>query len=141
MLFENDFNFIPLDFISKNSKDDLYTTKEGFLRGNMFKNEYKKYKNYEIGNIKPQNEREALLYDIMSLSFALNDLNLYLDLNPYDNEKINLYNKLTEKILAEKSEFTKKYGPLSLNEKMPNDNFSWISNPWPWENERGVKYV
>ena len=57
MLFENnnykdynlDLSFLGIsmdDLISENNNQNLYDDKEGFLKGNMFKNEYKPYKNY-----------------------------------------------------------------------------------------------
>ena len=66
MLFENnnykdynlDLSFLGIsmdDLISENNNQNLYDDKEGFLKGNMFKNEYKPYKNYQIGIIMPKN--------------------------------------------------------------------------------------
>lgn len=115
----------------------LVSAEEGFLKGNLFYDLYSPYKNYKYGMLKPSNKKEELLYDIMKYNFALTDLNLYLDMYPYDRECIEIYNKylLEEKKLL--NEYEKKYGPLTVNSvNMNNNNFDWIKSPWPWEGSK-----
>ena len=50
---------------------------EGFVKGNLFRDEYDSYKNYKPVKITVQNEQDALLVKLMMLDFAINDLNLY----------------------------------------------------------------
>ena len=125
--FDNTFN------VSNNMNTNL-DPKEGFLRGNLFDNLYKPYKNYTYGNLKATNKQEELLYSILMYKFALIELNLYLDVNPQDMMMINLYKKYQneEKMLC--NEYEKNYGPLSLDsEYLGNNNWRWINSPWPWE--------
>ncbi len=82
------------------------------------------------------NDRETMLRRIAALDFAVVELNLYMDTHPFDsdvNEKLNEY-KHKSKMLKE--EFQKKFEPLSPNSKEKN-RWGWISDPWPWNNERG----
>ena len=61
MLFDN--NFIDL-FVQDNSyynDNKLFNCKEGFIKGNMFKDEYQPYKNYQPTKIIPRNDKETLL--------------------------------------------------------------------------------
>ena len=95
MLFDNGdetgFDYSFLDLAKQSSKDvNLYASKEGFLRGNMFKDEYMPYKNYSYISISPKSEREAELFNVMQYEFAINDLNLYLDLNPNNEYALNI---------------------------------------------------
>ena len=108
MLFEDnnyDYDFLnlagfnfnrPQKFYEyDNNSDKLVDPQEGFQRGNMWKNEYVPYKGMTYEKLRPTTEREALLYKVMEMDFAVNDLNLYLDLHPEDTEvyekfKINL---------------------------------------------------
>ena len=81
-------------------------------------------------------ERQKLLRRIAALDFAVVELNLYMDTHPYDsnvNEKLNDYKS---KVRILKEEFGKKYGPLNSDIKQKN-RWGWISDPWPWNNEKG----
>ena len=107
---------------------------EGWLKGNLFANMYEPYKNYKYANIEPKDEKEALLYQIMQYKFALIELNLYLDTNPNDSEKIRLYNQYLdiEKQMCDKYESM--YGSLTLNSNyLDKNNWAWDNGPWPWE--------
>lgn len=107
---------------------------QGWLRGNLFANQYEPYKNYKPAELNPQTERETLLYQVMQYKFALTELNLYLDTNPNDTEMIKLYNQYLniEKQMTDKYESM--YGPLTLDSNYLNKNtWNWNNKPWPWE--------
>ena len=144
MLFEdNDFDinmafFIPdVDF---SRTVNILSPMEGFLRGNMVQDEYEPYKNLTYFKLNPKDEKEKLLYQVMALSFAINDLNLYLDLHPDNKEVLDLFKKFVREEKELSSEYVKKYGPLEVTEIMGN-KFNWIDSPWPWENRGGSMYV
>lgn len=145
MLFDDNFGFITYDLYSDFSKKDnsskLVSVDEGFLRGNMFSTEYKPYKNYTYKKIIPKTKREELLLEVMELAFAINDLNLYLDLHPEDTKMLNKFNELVEKSCKCEMEYVKNYGALEVIDNTSEEKFEWIKNPWPWDNEGGTKYV
>ena len=62
----------------------IYNVDEGFCKGNMFPNLYDEFKQYRPKEPTVSNQREAALLEIQKLDFAVNDLNLYLDLHPED---------------------------------------------------------
>ena len=144
MLFDNndmDYEFFDLINLTNNNVN-LTTTKEGFLKGNMFKDEYKPYKNLTFMNISPKNDREAKLWNIMQYEFAINDLNLYLDVHPDNREVLNVLKKNINELKKEKEEFIKLYGPLQVCDTLNTDEtFKWINNPWPWDDLGGGMYV
>ena len=133
MFFDDNIGFFAL---STDFSDNLFDSYEGFIHGNMFKNEYKDYKNYKMITPKAKNEQESYLFKIMELEFAINDLGLYLDLHDDDiiYGKFKIY---VEELLALQSEYVKKYGSLEICESI--DTYNWISD-MPWEREDG-KYV
>ncbi len=137
MFLENNKEFMELttDFMGP----DLYSSTEGFIHGNMFKDEYKGYKNYQVKTPKAKTEQEAYLYKIMELEFAINDLNLYLDLHNDDKETFKLFKRYIDEEKKLKDKYIKEYGPLTLEDTLGN-NFNWI-NDFPWENKRGDMYV
>ena len=65
-----------------NNKNITTEPYEGLIKGNLFKNLYEPYKDYKPSRIDANNERTALLYQIMQYKFAIIELNLYLDNNP-----------------------------------------------------------
>lgn len=148
MLFEDNLGFITYNIpeglqfnnlISKNTK--LANVDEGFEKGNMFNDLYKPYKNYRYAKLMPKNEKDKLLMDIMALSFAINDLGLYLDLHPEDTEILQKFRHYVEKSCELEMEYVKNYGPLEIIDNDNETKFTWIKNPWPWENDGGAKYV
>lgn len=145
MLFDDNLGFITYDLYNnmpkKKNEPKLVSIEEGFLRGNMFADEYKPYKNYTYKRIIPKTKKEELIVEIMELSFAINDLNLYLDLYPTDKEMLEKFNKLVEISCQKEIEYVKAYGPLEVIDSNSKTNFDWIKNPWPWEREDDTKYV
>ncbi len=141
MLFDgDDFNVISfMEIPGSDFNRKITTVKEGFMRGNMFNNEYKPYKNYKVKELVATNDKEEQLFRIMALSFAINDLNLLLDLNPNDRENFNTFKSLIKEKNALEQKYIEKYGPLTLEETTKN-SFDWVST-FPWENEGGSKYV
>ena len=138
MLFDisgNDIFALPGNmFVGSN----IERPKEGLKKGNMFNNEYVPYKNYTFYDVKPDSEKSAMLLEIMSYSFAINDLNLYLDLHRNDDVVYNLFKEYVNKELELEKEYVNKYGPLCVKES--GNSFDWLKNNWPW-NSGGVDYV
>ncbi len=143
MLFDDNIGFMTFDFNDLNlnmNDNNVLPAEEGFLRGNMYKNEFKPYKNYTYRKISPSNKREQLLWEIMKYDFAINDLNLSLDLHPNDEKLLSLFKEYVKKACEKELEYVKLYGPLQINE-VDGANFNWINDPWPWEDSEVAKYV
>ena len=149
MLFDNDnmnldYTFLNLAGLTNQSNNthgkDILSAKEGFLRGNMFKDEYEPYKNLTYINIRPKNDREAKLFNVMQYAFAIVDLNLYLDLHPEDRKSMGLLKEYIEAEKKAKKEYEQQYGPLVVTDSK-GDKFEWIDGPWTWENLGGNIYV
>ncbi len=141
-----DFGFLEDQMPIENYKleimnhDKYFTSKEGFLKGNMFRDEYIPYKNYKIEELKPANAKEKMLFEIMEKEFAFNDLDLYLDVYPEDMNALNLFKKYVEEYKKLKEDYASMYGPLSLDQAKYS-NFEWVKEPWPWERYGGNFYV
>ena len=148
MLFDNtDFNYeisflkIPGSDFNKEIRDcNFLSPEEGFLKGNLMKDEYVPYKNLTYCKLTPQNEQEALLLKLMAYSFAINDLNLYLDLNPKDQSTYELFKKYVKEKNRLEEMYSEKYGPMTITETQ-GSSYNWIKDPWPWDNTGGSMYV
>lgn len=143
MLFDDNlgfmaYNLYPNMMNNKNTtnSNDLVSVDEGFFRGNMFKNEYKPYKNYTYKKIVPKTKKEELLLEIMELSFVINDLNLYLDLYPNDGNALDLFNKYRKEANRLMMDYEDKYGPILVSsDSLDTSPFLWQTLIFPWNME------
>lgn len=118
-----------------NMSSNLYDPYQGFIRGNLFKDLYSPYKLNKPYDIAPANEQARMLTNIDAISFAMDDLNLYLDIYPNAKEYIDLFNKYRVQKRELVKEYESKYGPLSLNsDSMNSYPWAWDRTPYPWEN-------
>lgn len=79
------------------------------------------------------NQKQLLAW-IDQCSFALDDVLLYLDTHPHDQEALSYFehfHKLRNEAL---SEYAHKYGPLTLDSAAScQDKWEWVYGKWPWE--------
>ena len=78
------------------------------------------------------NRQKMLMSQIRSLAFAVNDLALYLDTHPCDQNALRCHTDYAEQLHDLKMLYQKEYGPLSIYAPMEN-GWEWIESPWPWE--------
>ena len=75
--------------------------------------------------------RSDMLKEIMSLDFALTELQLYLNTHPEDEKALCLYKKYAKELRDLKEKYQKVYGPLT--KEFPCNKWRWLEEPWPWE--------
>lgn len=122
------------DMNMTNNKD-LASPYEGYIRGNLFNNLYKQYKNYRPKRLAPNNEQAELLLNANQMSFAAHELRLYLDVHPNDTRMINLFNQYQKQANDAIKAYEDKYGPILQNSVSGSNTFSWEAYAWPWEME------
>ena len=117
-----------------NQNNNLADPKTALDRGNLFNNLYDPYRNYKYRPLKPSNKREELLYNILMHHFALTELALYLDLNPNNQNMLNLYNRYLDNKKKLVKEYERNFGPLTLEgDNVGTNDWNWSKSPWPWE--------
>ena len=141
MLFDKDgiYEFSIPNVFEVTATDDnagLYEPKKALSIGNTFKGLYEPYKSYTPSMIKPNSEREKLRNEIIALMLTINDLNLYLDLNPEDEYVYDLFKNFTEEKIEKEKDYTSIYGPIMLNNL--TDKYDWTNNAFPWEEDKDV---
>lgn len=84
-----------------------------------------------------QKEREALMGKITSISFAINDLTLYLDTHPTCTKGAPVFYELTKMRLELLAEYAQKYYPLTQSSivtgNLNPECYGWAEGPMPWE--------
>lgn len=75
-----------------------------------------------------------LMRQLQEVSFALVDLNLYLDNYPNNQQALADYNMLVQKYDELKRMYETTYGPLANFGYAPSQYpWQWVCEPWPWE--------
>ncbi len=130
--FYNDMNLLN-GYMPYTNSLDLFNPYEGFLKGNAFKDQYIPYKDYKVAKINFNSEKEELLFNISEYTFMMHEMNLYLDVNPNNQEALNKFNEYRNKTNELIMQYERKYGPLMVLNSDDDKSFNWI-NKWPWVN-------
>jgi len=121
--------------LNSNPNANLENPYNGYMKGNMFTNLYKPYKNYNPVKLIPNNEQAELLLNVNQLEFAAHELKLYLDNYPNDTMMIRKFNEYRKMANDAINEYQEKYGPLLETDLSDPNLFSWQATSWPWEME------
>lgn len=78
------------------------------------------------------NCRQHDLLRLSAVQFAAWELHMYLDTHPNDKLAKERYKKYFAEYKALLAEFEEKYGPIT----QPAKGNAWLSDPWPWENDK-----
>jgi len=82
--------------------------------------------------------REVLLHRVQICDFVLQEVALFLDSHPNNQEALEHFRKYCALQKAAKDEYTQKYGPLTRADAACGDRWTWVDNPGPWENPSEV---
>ena len=130
----NYYGFFDQSLIDEyNNSLNLFGPYEGYLNGNMFKDLYSQYKNYRPNMVRINNEKEESLFNLNQIQFAMHELNLYLDVNPNDNNAMNKFLNYKDTYNRLLDDYEKKYGPLEVCGVNGDIPFSWVNGKFPWE--------
>ncbi len=79
--------------------------------------------------------RADLLQQISKVSFAVDDVKLYLDTHPCDEEAIAYFQKYSHMRNEALKEYAKYYCPLTVDTALYSDceTWNWTEEPWPWQ--------
>lgn len=134
--FNYNYNCYPNNMDRDMNNPKFFTEREGYLRGNMFRNLYSQYKNYEPAVLRPTNEQEEMFLRMSEAEFVAHDLNLYLDLYPNDGNALDLFNKYRKEANRLMMEYEEKYGPILISSDSLNTSpFLWQTLIFPWNME------
>ena len=79
--------------------------------------------------------RKELLNYINQVSFAVDDVKLYLDTHPCDEEALSYFQEYSRLRGQALKEYASYYGPLIVDTAYSScsDRWNWINEPWPWQ--------
>ena len=71
---------------------------------------------------------------IREYCFAIDDLNLKLDLEPNNKKLYDLFKIYNERLKVLVKDYEEKYEVLDLNDDLKG-RYTWYSGKWPWEGD------
>ena len=84
-----------------------------------------------------EHNRECMMKEIYAISFALNDLTLYLDTHPDCPNGTKIYHELLKKRMELLADFAGQFYPLTAISMVTGDydtsKYGWTEGPMPWE--------
>lgn len=83
--------------------------------------------------------REQMLTKLNEHSFAKDDLLLYLDSHPDDENALAELRKHVEERNRLLKEYAQNFGPLTIDttDYVSSNSWEWVNQPWPWEPKGG----
>ena len=105
-----------------------YEARKGLVRGTMFPGLDLPF----MGMVNEVEKPDTLLSQLQALSFATQELALYLDTHRDDQKALELYRTYQQMQMKLREKYSDQYGPL--NHMNPgNGTYRWLDDPWPWE--------
>lgn len=80
-----------------------------------------------------QMNRQQLFQFINIVSFAANDISLFLDTHPDDVEALKTFYHYEELRRNALQTYADNYGPLTMDTASPSNHWYWATESWPWE--------
>lgn len=78
--------------------------------------------------------RSELLEWINIVSFAVDDVKLFLDTHPCNMEALEYFEEFKKQRVQALKEYARYFGPLTIDTASPcEDHWTWIHEPWPWQ--------
>lgn len=79
--------------------------------------------------------KKELLEHINAVSFAVDDIKLFLDTHPENQEALSSFYKYSEMRNVALKEYASYYTPLTIDTAVDSctDRWNWIHEPWPWQ--------
>ena len=85
-----------------------------------------------MGMINKNEQPVTPLTELQTMSFAIQELALYLDTHRDDEEALELYRQMQKMYNNGQKIYEEKYGPLNHMSET-SGKYRWLDDPWPWE--------
>lgn len=74
------------------------------------------------------------MHELQALEFVIQELSLYLDTHPGDQEAFSLFCQYTALEQTARADYAAKYGPLYKEDTAMCDSYLWNRQQFPWNN-------
>ncbi len=80
-------------------------------------------------------DKMMLKKELARISFAMDDVRLFLDTHPDCCEALNMYNELRRKREETVARYEACIGPVNFYSAGGEKSWNWAAQPWPWERQ------
>ena len=105
-----------------------YELRKALVRGTLFPGLDLPF----MGMINKNEQPVTPLTELQTMSFAIQELALYLDTHRDDEEALDLYRQMQKMYKNGQKIYEEKYGPLNHMSET-SGKYRWLDDPWPWE--------
>ena len=105
-----------------------YEARKGLVRGTLYPGLDLPF----MGMVNKNEKPITPLTELQTLSFAIQELALYLDTHRDDHEAFEVYRNYQKMYQKCKDEYEKRRGPLN-HKTVAGEHYMWLNDPWPWE--------
>ena len=106
----------------------VYSSQQGLIRGTLFPGLELPF----MGMVNKNELPVTPLTELQTMSFAIQELALYLDTHREDNEALQLYRQYQKAYKEALFKYEAMYGPLN-HMHVGEGPYAWLDEPWPWE--------
>ena len=78
---------------------------------------------------------DSSMADLQALCFVLQELALYLDTHPEDEEAFAMFKQFTDMEKSAREVWEKANGPIKRSAAAQAERWNWLQDPWPWNFE------
>lgn len=78
-------------------------------------------------------DQENLMRRLQIQSFAIVDIQLYLDTHPTDQKALEYYQRYCTMYEETLNDYVQRYGPIDVTDVVDSKRWTWVDTPWPWE--------
>ncbi len=80
-------------------------------------------------------DKNVLMKKLTEVDFAIHEAVLYLDGHPNNRKAMEFYRRAAAERAELYAQYASQYGPVCAN-NVKQDAWTWIDEPWPWQNGR-----
>lgn len=106
-----------------------YEPRKALVRGTLFTGLDLPF----MGMVNKNEKPVTPMTELQTIAFAIQELALYLDTHRDDKEAYELYCQFQKMYHDAKDEYEKDCGPLTHHSRVPQKEYKWLNDPWPWE--------
>ena len=114
------------------SAEPAYERDEALVRGTLFPGLDLPFMDYVASGTL----ENTPLAELMALDFVCQELALYLDTHPEDQEAFQTWKAVTKLAKEGQRRYVEKCGPVDRSDTALDPDWTWKNDPWPWDYKR-----
>ncbi len=124
------YGYLAASYVPAQAPCPVYDRQEALTRGTLFPGLDLPFMNV-VNKTNPY--AGTPLGEVMALEFVKQELKLYLDTHPDDDEAFAALKEIIPLSREACERYARRFGPLTVDDVEASDSYTWTKGPWPWE--------